>query len=451
MARFYRTATPYFVQDGIYNPPVEMMRGLIERKDIWNDEMLKHADLLDNTLTDFPHLDMDREYVQKMQRELGEEVGGLVGALSEDPGNYQRYMPEINRLRKKIAAEMSTGQLSVIKKNAEAWAKHLEDNKEGLAADKETGNRFNQHLYEDLRKRREKDPMATFTGQRMAYLPDLAEKYTKMFEKVKADYRLESDGYYHRGKEKVSRERIHGIVMDMLMADPNVVGYMRQDHMLGGRRFIDDKGNAVLFYRTVDGRGNAISSEEAASRRENYENMLSELQHLLGRELDKTEEARKKVLEDSLRKAQAGLGREVINPEHGFSHLARGLGNIFAYEKDDIKVDEYGKMGEQFKYDEMAAINKHKRDMQLMVDEYMLKEDLERSNDLEKARKACDDSKDPNSLHCQHYNSLTNIESVIGLVGMPPTLRALSAAWAWAAERTSSTCGTSPTVPRGKC
>jgi len=338
MARFYRTATPYFVQDGIHNPPVEMMRGLIERKDAEVDGVLHQGRLIEEGLDSVDFLGLDRERFSEIQKGVRGELDNIVSEIMRDPMDTYRNGKLVRDYGRQFRDRRRTGDISHIEGRAMAFRKWEEDHKEVKKSNPGLYNRLRAHWMGKLEEDLAKSPEAMWEGAAIVSKPDIDEAMGKLVKDMKADKRPDPMGRYLVDNEWMDEARIYQVAASLLMKDPNFAGYVHQQgRVLGERGFFDKDGNLVPFRVLMDREGKTISAEE-------YKAMTDK------------ERGERQV-------------RSVLNPESAFYHDLNVPTSAYPYSRMGLEADPYAladhkaaleRQNIAFRYRQMAAHDKLK-------------------------------------------------------------------------------------------
>ena len=114
MARYYQTADPQFVENFIYTPPYELMEKAASMKQNQYDQAIATAKLLENI--HIKHLNSaDENYnVAEKQRYYNDYATNIVEAIKKDPMNANSYLGEIDKAKKELLQDFTTGDISKI-------------------------------------------------------------------------------------------------------------------------------------------------------------------------------------------------------------------------------------------------------------------------------------------------------------------------------------------------
>lgn len=124
MGRFYKTATPEFVDDIIYQPPWELMKEVIQTHDKRITKGDEELDAFSTTVAGLENLKTDDPAVQEKIDEYRSQADDISSKMHGDITNYSKYLPEIANAKKTLTREMNTGLLG---RAAENFAAEQED------------------------------------------------------------------------------------------------------------------------------------------------------------------------------------------------------------------------------------------------------------------------------------------------------------------------------------
>lgn len=111
MGRFFNVASPEFVDDIIYQPPWELMKEAINTHDTRIGEQEQVLEDSDGLLAELNNLQGDNPEVNKAIQGYRDGIQELTGNLQGDYANYQKQIPNINNLKRKLQQDMDNGLL----------------------------------------------------------------------------------------------------------------------------------------------------------------------------------------------------------------------------------------------------------------------------------------------------------------------------------------------------
>lgn len=172
MGRYFKVAKPEYLEDIIYQPPWELMKNVIDTHDSRIKEGEDEMDASDKLLAQVNNLKTDDPDVNNSIKGYRDKINSLTENLQGDYANYNKYLPEISKLRRQLTSDMDNGILgkaqeqfnqrekiaketdkmkNVNSKRKAAFMKYLDNvykDKGGLAF-KDTNN-YNKFLDEEL-------------------------------------------------------------------------------------------------------------------------------------------------------------------------------------------------------------------------------------------------------------------------------------------------------------
>lgn len=117
MARFYKTATPTFIEDMIYQPPWELMKDVIQTHDKRIEKGDTDLDAFSTTIAGLENLKTDDPAVQEKINSLRAQADEVSKNMHGDIANYSKYLPNISNIKRDLTTEMDTGVLGRAGKN----------------------------------------------------------------------------------------------------------------------------------------------------------------------------------------------------------------------------------------------------------------------------------------------------------------------------------------------
>lgn len=276
MARYYKTARGGQL-DFMKQLPVNLMMKGIEVADQANDQIYAQTDLLGNQLAQIRHLNQDSDRVKAIQGGYTTEIDSVTKSLMENPADFRKQMPLVRGLARKLNTDFNTGEIAGIQGEANRVAEWDKTYKPMVAKGEITPDAYNAMKSGILRgyKGYNYDPN-TGTGNSVQ-TEDIykTQDFNKLLQDnikgIKASskgFKQEADGgkwlVTQGGKEEwVSAARVAQLASDTLLADQNVMGYLKQGGKYGYLRGVTDQaGNFIQPYK-LDSKGNPVFNEES--------------------------------------------------------------------------------------------------------------------------------------------------------------------------------------------
>ena len=310
MGRFYQTAVSEFIDGTIYEHPWELAAQAISTQDARNDQTIAEAGLFEGELGTINFLNFDEENrrVKTIQDKYSTRIGGLTQSVHDNPLDYQRQMRELRNLRREYQADRTSGDLYQIDKRYSDYQSWLEDNKEVRKTSPNEFNRLNKHFLDDIIKRGTQDVSAAFQGQQVISRPDM-EKYREVFQNIKSDITVETDGRYMYKDETIDEQEVASIAWNTLSSDPSFAGYVQQMGMtLGDPNYFNPDGSIASPFVYQDEQGATYNYEQ-------YRNLGAE--------------EKKRV-------------RRVLDPNNPFANDIAAVAGTYATSQREVDVNPYG-------------------------------------------------------------------------------------------------------------
>lgn len=363
MARFYKTATPDFVDDFMYQPPWE----LIEKAMTFNEEGIQNA-LETTKLFDYlevPHL--NDPVVNTKVEELKNKYSGTADTIASNiqseiatnPQAWKKYIPEIENLQTNFQKDYLAGDLAKIRKDYENRLAFEELNKDV----KEKNPTLYYAALNAINSNWASDPNreSEWVGERLSDFDINSKEIVDGLKDFQAEIQTRvQNGYITETKYK-DPNAIAKDYMTRVFSDPKAQQFLQQAIKYKLPGFVDEKGDPIPPKIIVDNKtGKTISQEEFEAERERYESLSDEERAKQG----------KSMLNYS----------EVLNPEFAwsktFSNVGNRLGGIISQTvkadpvqaKREQRAWEEKKMGLQHQYNlelEAAKVNAKKEEKRL--------------------------------------------------------------------------------------
>lgn len=340
MARNFRTATPQYLQDFIFEPDWKYLESSLIKRQTDFDKIGQMAELLGGQLKT-PFLPFDRGKVENAQEYYNNEINTITNDLQNDRITEREAQKRIGTLSKNLQDELSTGILGAVVGRYNNYMALDKLNEESFKKSPGDANMFKQYLYNKLEADTYLDPYTSFSPSRMVNLPLMTDdRYRKIYEKAAANLitTKSQNGRYIIKIEDLDPIELQNEIYRIYMNDPEVQSYLSQQAMLGDERYfnIDSQGNVSLkpVYIYKDRNGNVISEEEAQKLRQAYQNLS----------------------EKEKQKTPYPI-REEINPDNLFIQTANGLGDVYGFKKTTWTTDDFAleELKNQHKLAQIAA------------------------------------------------------------------------------------------------
>lgn len=346
MARNFRTATPQYLQDFIFEPDWKYLESSLIKRQTDFDKVGQMAELLGGQLK-APFLPFDRDKVENAQEYYNNEINTITNDLQNDRITEREAQKRIGTLSRNLQDELSTGILGAVVGRYNNYMALDKLNEESFKKSPGDANMFKQYLYNKLEADTYLDPYTSFSPSRMVNLPLMTDdRYRKIYEKAVANLitSKSQDGRYIIKEENLDPIELQNEIYRIYMNDPEVQSYLSQQAMLGDERYfnIDSQGNVSLkpVYIYKDRNGNVISEEEAQKLRQAYQNLS----------------------EKEKQKTPYPI-REEINPDNLFIQTANGLGDVYGFKKTTWTTNDFvlEELKNQHKLAQIAAKAKEDR------------------------------------------------------------------------------------------
>lgn len=250
MARFYKSAEGEFLQDKMYQPPIELMAKVIGNADqqILNNETAL-ASLYDKL--NAQGLAVDNPRLQEIINGYKSQIDEMATKIQQNPLEFRRETGNIRNLGRDIQTNWGTGEVSAIQGNKAARDKFVSTylervkDKEGRvlqqdvtnavnAFDKQYNsagganykgpNQYNQYKTEDLNPYTDINEIAESVGKGWE-----ADMVNEGYSNVAGQWIREGVN----GKEIADENEIKQAIQTRLLSDPEVVGYYGQQLKFG--------------------------------------------------------------------------------------------------------------------------------------------------------------------------------------------------------------------------
>lgn len=110
MGKYYQTAVPEFVQDKMFQLPVDLMFKAIQMTDKNIDESIEKVDAF-NGLLDIENLKVDDPEVNKKLSEYKNRINDLSTNINKNPLDFRKYRTDISSLSRTLDDDLQRGML----------------------------------------------------------------------------------------------------------------------------------------------------------------------------------------------------------------------------------------------------------------------------------------------------------------------------------------------------
>jgi hypothetical protein len=334
MARNFRTATPQYLQDFIFEPDWKYLESSLIKRQTDFDKVGQMAELLGGQLKT-PFLPFDEGKVRNAQEYYNNEIDSITNDLQNNRINEREAQKRIGILSRNLQDDLSTGILGAVVGRYNNFTYLDKLNEESFKKSPSDANMFKQYFYNKLEEDTYANPYTSFSPTRMVNLPLMTDdRYRKIYEKAAANLitTKSQNGRYIVKIEDLDPIELQNEIYRIYMNDPEVQAYLSQQGMLGDRRYfnVDSNGNVSLkpVYIYKDRNGNVISEEEAQKLRQAYQNLS----------------------EKEKQKTPYPI-REEINPDNLFIQTANGLGDVYGFKKTTWTTDDFALEDLKYQHD----------------------------------------------------------------------------------------------------
>jgi hypothetical protein len=250
MGRFYRTSTPNLVDNAMYQPPIELMAGVINNinTDIQQGQA-EYQSLFDQLQA--RALGPDQNRLKEIIGDYQAKINDLTTAIQDNPLEYRKQLGAIRNLGRDIKNNWSTGEVSAMQNNFAAREKFIADNTKRI---KDKDGRVLQSDLDKLNAIFDRNYAnqggVNYTGPEQynqyytetpASFVDINQIADDVGKGWKAD--MQTKGYFQQngawvkngkhGVEKADPNDIKKAINQRLLADPEVMNYYNQQTRLG--------------------------------------------------------------------------------------------------------------------------------------------------------------------------------------------------------------------------
>lgn len=246
MARFYQTPDRHFVDDFIYQPPVELAMAAMGKQDQQVKTDLDTMEIMRSLPIDY-WKGVDDERATQVKNEWDQRVNDVSQSIQGDmlnPANRAKLM----KLKSDLNKDMTSGNIFKLQQNAAAYRELVEKG----AGIKDDATR-SKYLSELPKRYLEQNPEGAYSsifkpGELFQY-KDVPGDFIKWFREQKPDtFSQVMENTNGRWVMKNSTETTQNLVKDQFKqyvnASPDVQGYLhhRQDSGIFGEKYYSDNG-----------------------------------------------------------------------------------------------------------------------------------------------------------------------------------------------------------------
>jgi hypothetical protein len=258
MARFYKTATPAFVDNKMFELPWQLMANTLMNKEKAVDTEIGEANSFLDKLT-AQGLSPDQPRIKEVIGGYENRINEVVSNIKKNPMDYNKYADTIRTLGRDINKDWSMGEISKIEANRKAYTDYSTQLDEAVKKnpDKFSPNQIDLLKQRELNKYKQSggagyNPQSgiynQFSGEDALQLDNVTDTLNKNVGKyIKADSGeqayLNNEGKWmlktHKGEEAVSREKLEAAAQAYLQSSPELVSAIKQRTDLGIQGFED--------------------------------------------------------------------------------------------------------------------------------------------------------------------------------------------------------------------
>ena len=254
MGQFFTTVNPNFIEDALYQSPLDLAEKLLSKRQERHDKFIEEVPLLGEAAKKVQYINdpIEREIVNRNLQAINDRVNDLTTKITNDPLNYNTYQKELNALKNDVGLNLTSGELSKVQASYNNYERVMKDNEK---------NPDKQEILNKLLAnwQNEKGSLGkTFDYYKGVDKPDIE----KMIEKVK----LEPDKYTMINGKWV--DKTTGVPMSdyaktyqgAILSDPNYEAYVKHNEFLGRSGY--DMSQTPMFTNGVEIKGRKYTEQE---------------------------------------------------------------------------------------------------------------------------------------------------------------------------------------------
>lgn len=258
MARFYKTATPTFVDDKMFQLPWQLMANTLMNKEKAVDTEIGEATSFLDKLT-AQGLSPDQPRIKEIISGFEKDINDVVSNIKSNPMEYNKYASTIRTIGRNINSTWSMGEISKIEANRKAYTDYTTQLDEAVKKnpDKYAPNQIDLLKQRELNKYKQAGGAGynaqsgvynTFSGEDALQLGNVTDILNQNVGKyIKSDSgeaaKLDTSGRWiyktHTDWEAVPREKLEEAATAYLESAPEIVSAIKQRTDLGIQGFED--------------------------------------------------------------------------------------------------------------------------------------------------------------------------------------------------------------------
>jgi len=258
MGRFYKTATPAFVDNKMFQLPWQLMANTLMNKEKAVDDEIGIANTFLDKLT-AQGLSPDQPRIKEVIGGYENRINEVVNNIKQNPMEYNKYSDVIRTLGRDINKDWSMGEISKIESNRKAYTDYSTQLDEAVKKnpDKYSPNQIDLLKKQALEKYKQAEGAKynsqsgaynQFSGDEALQLGNVTDILNQNVGKyIKSDSgeaaKLDTNGNWiyktHTGWEAVPAEKLKAAATAYLESAPEIISAIKQRTQLGIQGFED--------------------------------------------------------------------------------------------------------------------------------------------------------------------------------------------------------------------
>ena len=310
MSRFYKTTTPDFVDDYMYQPPWELMEKAMEVNEEGIQKALASTSLFNNL--EIQHLDDPivnakvEELRNKYTGTADDITSNIQSEIAINPQAWKKYVPEISNLQSEFQKDYLTGDIAKLQRDYAGRVNFEETNKDI----KEKNPNFYYSALNAIHEDWASDPNreADWVGERLSDFDINSKEIVDGLKDFQAKVETQiQNGYITETKYKDPNAIVQDY-MTTVFNDPKAQQFLQQAYKYKIPGFVDAEGNPISPEIAINKETKQpVSTEEYNKEIELYQNLSEE---------EKVEQGRDKFKYE-----------RVLNPEFAWTSTFQNMGN----------------------------------------------------------------------------------------------------------------------------
>lgn len=273
MGRFYKTATPQYIEDTMFKRPWELIDQVMSKKQSEYDATVSELNVADDLNIKSIGTPKEKENAERIKQEYLTKIQDLQKKLEDPNQDWQAVQREAKTLSRTLEQDIKGGTIYKMEANAAALKEIQDQNKDLI---KKNPHKWAEVSSAILQKWDEQGGSANADINDF-YAVDDIKIDPKMIAGLEKEVTMAEEGDYFYKFKGIPKEKLREALIYSLTSDPTFSAYIQQEgELLGKSGYIEEKlaedgvtmeKSIVPFLKIYDSTDKKFLSEEEIEKR----------------------------------------------------------------------------------------------------------------------------------------------------------------------------------------